>query len=283
MSQMLKDIAVFFDVSDGGKQILEKAARLAEAQNARLIGITSTEANHAESSPSDGFARGAAIHEVIERLQAASAAHLLNAAQALKEVADRHGVSPEFRVIPYVESGVGMALHSLYCDVLVVSHPKTPGAPFAWSAIDVLQQTGVPLLLVPDDWSGQQLGRRIVVAWNASRQARRAVADALPLLIAAEAVDLLIVDAARKAEWHGEEPGSDMAHYLARHGVVVNLERTDSAGKPVAEVIRDHALAMGADLIVFGAYSRPRISEVVLGGVSRTLLADVPLPLFVSH
>ncbi|WP_044100033.1 hypothetical protein, partial [Xanthomonas citri] len=191
MSQMLKDIAVFYDVSHSGRRILEVAARLAEAQSARLIGITNTEASHAASSPSDGFARGAAMHEVIDRLQAASAAHLLQAAQALKDVADHHGVVPEFRVIPWVESNVGMALHSLYCDVLVVSHPNAPGAPFAWSAIDVLQQTGVPLLLVPEDWNGQQLGQRIVVAWNASRQARRAVADALPLLIAAEAGGLL--------------------------------------------------------------------------------------------
>ncbi|HEY8331777.1 MAG TPA: universal stress protein [Pseudomonas sp.] len=280
---MLKDIAVFYDVSHEGKHILETAAVLAEKQNARLIGITATNSSDIESYPSDSFARGAGIGEVISRLQSSTAAHLLHAAQALKEVADRHGVTAEFRAIPWSESGVEMSLHSLYCDLLVVNHPKAPGAPFAWSSIDVLQQTGVPLLIVPQSWRSIQLGQRITVAWNASRQARRAVADALPLLISAEAVDLLIVDPERKAELHGEEPGADMGSYLARHGVRVNLERIDSADKPVADVILEHAVKAKADLIVFDAYSRPKLSELVLGGVSRTLLSSVPLPLFVSH
>lgn len=282
MSHMLKDIAVFYDTSGFGKRVLKTAARLASEQSARLVGIT-TSNKASDTIPEDSFARGEAIGEVIDRIQSSMSNHLLLAAQQLKEEAALFGVPAEFRAVPHIDSDVGIALHSLYCDLLIVGHPGAPGAPFSWSSIDVLQQTGVPILIVPEASSGRQIARRIAVAWNASRQARRAIADALPLLIAADAVDLLIVDPASKAEWHGEEPGADMAAYLARHGVRVDLHRIASQDKHLADVIVEHARHVNADLIVFGAYSRPRISEAILGGVSRTLLADVPFPLFVSH
>ena len=141
----------------------------------------------------------------------------------------------------------------------------------------------MPLLILPDGWNGKLPGQRITVAWNASRVARRALADAMPLLRRAQEVHLLIVDAPRHREAHGEEPGADMAAYLARHGARVELQRLDSAGLPVAEVIEEQAQINQADLLVFGAYSRTRVSETVFGGVTRTLLSSAPLPLFVSH
>lgn len=281
MSNMLRDIAVFFDASDAGQRILEIAARLAGRQSAHLIGICST-GNYAYV-PEDAFVRGAAMHEVVLKYQAASTAQLLQAGQNLVRVATAHGANPEFRVIPYSESGGNTALHGLYSDLLVVGHPVAPGAPIAWSSIQLLQQAGTPLLIVPNTWTSPDVGRRITVAWNASRQARRAVADALPLLITAQVVDLLIIDPERETDRHGEEPGADMAAYLARHGVTVELVRTGSQGQPIAETIIEHARNRDSDLIVFGAYSRSQIREAVFGGVTRTLMADVPLPLFVSH
>lgn len=281
MSHMLKDVAVFFDDSEEGRHILELAAKLASEQQSRLIGITTTVS--ADSLPADGFARGDAIGEVIRRHQLIGAPQLVRRGEILQKVAAQYDLDTEFRVIPRVESGVEMALNSLYCDLLVVSHPDAPGAPFAWSSADALTLTGVPILMIPRAWKGPAVARRVTVAWNASRQARRALADALPILIAAELVVLLIVDPQRKTDWHGEEPGADMAAYLARHGVRVELRRIESQGQPAGEAIVAHALGENSDLIVFGAYSRPRISEAILGGVTRALLEEVPLPLFVSH
>ena len=281
MSHLMQDIAVFFDDSDLGQSILETGAHLARDQNARLIGLASNEKN--DATPEDGFARGEGIVDVIRRLESSSESHLLHASQSLANVAGRYGVTAEFRVIPYFGSDIEMQLSSFYSDLLLVGYPEALGTPFAWSSIKALQQTGVPILIVPRAWNGRAIARRITVAWNASRQARRAVADAFPLLLAAEAVDLLIVDPERRAERYGEDPGADMAAYLSRHGVQVNLRRASSQGRPVAETIVAHALEMNSDLIVFGAYSHSRISEAVLGGVSRTLLAEVPLPLFVSY
>lgn len=221
--------------------------------------------------------------DVIARSDALNAARMLRAGQCLALAAEACDGRAEFRVAPRSESAHEILRHSLYCDILVVGHPESPGAPSGWSAARTLQRSGVSLLVVPDHWEGQAIGRRITIAWNGSRQSRRAIADALPLLIAAESVTLLIVDAEQKTEELGDHPGADMADYLRRHGASVELVTISSRGQPVAQVIVSESLKRGADLIVFGAYSRARISEAILGGVTRTLLSDVPLPLLVAH
>ncbi len=281
MSYSLQDLAVFFDSSEEGLHILEIASRLAAEQNAHLIGITT--ADHSGDLPASTFARGQAIQEVFQRQQSTLALRLLHAGQSLSKAAARHGIATEFRIIPDANSGSEVILHALHCDLLVVGHPNAPGAPLTWSPTQVLQRTGVPLLIVPANWQVNVIGQRITVAWNASRQARRALADAIPLLVSAKEVQLLLVDPQQHAERHGEEPGADMASYLARHGVKVDLLRVSSRGGTVADAIAAQAISNQSDLIVFGAWSRPRLSEAMVGGVTRTLLAGVPLPLFISH
>ena len=207
---------------------------------------------------------------------------LAQAGKFLAKTAARHDINTEFRIVPYSQSGGESALHALYCDLLVVGNPAV-GAPLTWSAMQVLDRTGIPLLIVPNGWRGDAVGRHIILAWNASRQARRALADALPLMAAADAVDLLIVDPESDEARHGEEPGADIACYLAHHQVPVEVHCIASQGAPVAEVLLRETAARGGDLLVFGAYSRARISEAVFGGVTRTLLDSEQVPLFISH
>lgn len=280
MSYLMKDIAVFFDDTDLGLSILETGARLASEQSARLIGLATNDKD--DATPEDGFVRGEGIDDVIRRLKSSTETHRFHASQSLENSANRYGVSYEFRVIPYFGSDDEIDMNSLYSDLLIVSFPEHPGTPFSWSSVKMLQRTGIPLLIIPQSWNGGTVGRRITVAWHASRQARRAVADSFPLLLAAEAVDLLIVNPERGMKRDGEDPGADMAAYLSRHGVEVNLRHESARGKSVAETIVSHAERMNSDLIVFGAYSHSRISEAIFGGVSRSLLTEVPLPLFVS-
>ena len=281
MTTLLKDIAVLFDASESGQQILDTATRLAGGHASHLIGITALAQQPA--SLQEGFAKGEALHEVIVRHQSVMAARALQLGQSLNDALNRHEVSGELRVISHAESSSESSLHALYCDLLVVSHPNIPASPLTWSAPQILQQSGIPILIVPRDWGDKPIGKKVLVAWNGSRQSRRAIADAMPMLINAEEVTLLIIDAERKAELHGDEPGADMAAYLARHHVKVNLQRVTSAGVPIAEVIVAHAKAAHCDMVVFGAYSRPKLSEALFGGVTRTLLSEVPVPLFVSQ
>lgn len=281
MTTLLKDIAVLFDASESGQQVLETAARLAGNHTSHLIGITALAQSPA--SLQAGFAKGGAIHEVIVRHHSAMAAHAVQLGQSLTKALHRHEVNGELRVISHAESSSESSLHALYCDLLVVGHPDIPASPLTWSAPQILRQSGIPILIVPRAWKNRSIGKKVLVAWNGSRQSRRAIADAMPMLISAEEVTLLIIDAERKAELHGDEPGADMAAYLARHHVKVELRRVTSGGLPVAEVIVSHAKADQCDMVVFGAYSRPKLSEALFGGVTRTLLTEVPIPLFVSQ
>jgi nucleotide-binding universal stress UspA family protein len=121
------------------------------------------------------------------------------------------------------------------------------------------------------------------VGWNAAREAVRAVADALPLLVRAEAVEVSIVDPARHRAAHGEEPGADIARYLARHGVQVEVRRLSSGGEDVGRVLLSQAAALGADLVVMGAYGHSHLSEWIIGGVTRTVLHEAGLPVLMSR
>jgi nucleotide-binding universal stress UspA family protein len=96
-------------------------------------------------------------------------------------------------------------------------------------------------------------------------------------------VTVLVVDPAARADRYGEEPGADIALYLARHGVHVDVEQATANGSPIGEVILSRAVDRGMDLIVIGAYSHARWAETIFGGVTRTPLMQMPVPVLVSR
>jgi nucleotide-binding universal stress UspA family protein len=138
------------------------------------------------------------------------------------------------------------------------------------------------VLFVPYAGRFPKLGTRVLVAWNASREAARAVRDALPLLKRARRVDVVAFDPQRSAD-HGEQPASDIALYLARHGVRASAAQQRGTGIEIGAQILSRAADMEADLIVMGAYGRSRFRERVLGGATRTLLESMTVPVLMSH
>ena len=116
--------------------------------------------------------------------------------------------------------------------------------------------------------------RRILVAWNGSREAARAVHDALPFLLAAERTTVLIVDPQAQSSNVGEPPGADLAAHLARHGVRVEIKTVPGGGLAAGDAILAQAADEGADLLVMGGYGHSRLWEMVLGGATRHLLAQ---------
>jgi nucleotide-binding universal stress UspA family protein len=100
----------------------------------------------------------------------------------------------------------------------------------------------------------------------------------MTFLVAAQAVTVLLVDPGKRHR-HGEEPGAEIALQLVRHGAHVNVDRVTSNGSSIAQVILRYAMQSGSDLLVFGAYSHARLRERLLGGTTRTLLAQMPAEL----
>jgi nucleotide-binding universal stress UspA family protein len=129
----------------------------------------------------------------------------------------------------------------------------------------------------------ESLGKRVLVGWNAGREAARAVQDALPLLMAAESVTVLTVNPEIGLGGHGEEPGADIALHLARHGVRVTVEHMTAPEISAGDVILNRAFELSADLLVIGAYGHSRLREMVLGGVTRSLLQQMTVPVLMSH
>ncbi|WP_371420019.1 universal stress protein [Tardiphaga sp.] len=137
-------------------------------------------------------------------------------------------------------------------------------------------------LIVPEEWKFDRIGEHVTIGWNASQQARRAVIDALPLLKDAISVSVVIVDPETN-DSHGQQPGSDIARYLARHGAAVTVAQTASNGETIANALLRQARDCESDLIVIGAYSHSRTGELIFGGVTRSLTRHVAIPTLIAH
>lgn len=144
----------------------------------------------------------------------------------------------------------------------------------------VLMESGRPLIVVPP---GREAfaSDRIIVAWDGSAKAARALNDALPFLRAATQVDLVGVTGEK--DLAHTVPGAEIAPHLTRHGVTVNVLALPAIGGDVAETLSKHAHLTQADMIVMGAYVHSRLREMVLGGTTQSLLAKAPVPLFLSY
>jgi nucleotide-binding universal stress UspA family protein len=139
--------------------------------------------------------------------------------------------------------------------------------------------TGQPVLMVPFAGTFKSAGDRILVAWNASAQASRAIRDAMPFLVRAKEVTVLVVN----LEAGIDSTSADLIGHLKHHGVKAELDRRLAEGAEVGDLLLSCATQKSADLIVMGAYGHSRVRELVLGGVSRYMLAHMIVPVLMSH
>jgi nucleotide-binding universal stress UspA family protein len=189
------------------------------------------------------------------------------------------------------EAGRILAVHSRYGDALVLGWPTRGGVKDGtrdgseferYLFRSVLFESGRPIILIPEKYKAKEPPRRILVAWRPEKEATRALHDALPLLEAADMVTILVV--AESGSSSGEEnPGTDIAHHLARHDVKSDVKHVPANGRPAQAVISDEARYLGADLIVMGGYGHSRMSEWIFGGATYDMLADLKTPVLMSH
>lgn len=278
-----KDIVVFVDSSPASRYRLRIAADLAGRYAAHLIGVYVVPTN-IDHRASDGFARGdAGVREVLERYRHAEERAVLQVGRQFADLITRDDIQGEFRLIWNSEGDRNVIVNSLYADLVIVGQAKPHGLPEHWLPEHLLLSSGVPMLVVPNSWAADTIASRIVVAWNASKEARRATTDGLPLLSTAEAVKIVVVDAVKSPHRHGEEPGADIARHLARHGAKVEVEQLDANGASTAATILEAARRHSADLIIMGAYGHGRSRQLLFGSVTRAVLKDTAIPVLMSH
>lgn len=177
------------------------------------------------------------------------------------------------------------ARQARHADLAIAGQPVDgPHYTLRQSVLDgALFSSGRPVLMLPAKWKPASIGRRIVVAWDGSQQASRAINDALPLIDKAEETRVVIVDPVAGSPKFGEEPGADITAVVARHCRKAGLDRIPSGGKNIAEALLTRAMDAAADLIVMGAYGHSQIREAIFGGVSREMIHTSRLPLLLSH
>jgi nucleotide-binding universal stress UspA family protein len=143
-----------------------------------------------------------------------------------------------------------------------------------------LFETGRPVLIVPYIQKAPMALDRVLVGWDGSHSAARAVNDALPFLKRAKAVDVVVVSESGKSD---EMPGADLAHHLARHDVKAEIKQIVAPDTDAANVLLSHAADSSATFMVMGGYGHSRLREFVLGGVTRTILDSMTIPTLMSH
>ena len=171
-----------------------------------------------------------------------------------------------------------------YADMLLLGPELLSGGVLKGKAIDgALFSSGKPLLLVPKGSSPTLKPKRVMVAWDSRVEVSNAVSHALSLLAAADDVHVVLVDPLEGESGQGEEPGADLAAYLARHGVKVTVDRVSRQGRTVSATLRQHAIDTSADLLVMGGYGHSRLRERIFGGVTRTMIDEPPLPVLMAR
>ena len=188
-------------------------------------------------------------------------------------------------VRPSAEVPAVLAQHARLHDLSVLPRPTGESvSPFdaQWYAEAVLFDSGQPTLILPERPARDPVALdTVVVAWDKSGPAARAIADAIPLLAKAKAVRLLTVRGEKPIA--DDPPAAAMAQRLERHGVAVALDEVLAGGRAIGEVLTAQVRSCAADLLVMGAYGQSRLREFLLGGATRSLLGEPPCPLFMSH
>ncbi len=279
----IADILVLLDGSPAAMPRAAAAAAFAARHGAHLVGLRCSNPLSRVMLYADPTA-GYFIAEMLDKLRREAAIAAAAQEAAFRAITDAAGIAAEWRL---VEGGAldHIAVHARYADLVVLGQPdpadKTPTVDAL--IVEALFNAGRPLLVVPHGAQPTVIGRHALIGWNASREATRAVHDALPILERAEAVTVYSANPKLGVTGLGDLPGADIARHLARHGVTVEVRQSASDDLTGGELLLNEAANIGADLIVIGGYGHSRWREMVLGGVTRTLIRQMTVPVFMSH
>lgn len=270
-----KDILVHIDVTEGQCHPLEAALLLAQQDASHVIGLA------VSPSPISGFTAPEIYPEVYQMLQEIEDRTFRECKDLFLSRVAREQVSQEFREAEGDALSM-IAMHARYADLVVVSQPDPDSAlPSFVHELPIV--SGCPVLVIPAFIQPSVIGSNITIAWNASREAARAVADAMPFLQRAKQVNILAVSASADTAEEDTLSAADLAIHLARHGVTAEAREAVASDIDVANLLLSYTADLGSDLLVMGAYGHSRLREIVLGGATRGILGSMTIPVLFSH
>jgi nucleotide-binding universal stress UspA family protein len=276
-----KTILVHVDHSTHAPQRIRIAAELALRDNAHLTGVATT-----------GISRYLLDSDNVNQQEPMLLTHFDylrdqagKAIEQFEQIARQMGVlSWEKRLIDDEPAG-GISLEARYADLVVVSQTDNdevmPGVMNDFPEY-VVMNSGRPVLIVPYAGEFTHVGKKVLIAWDGSIEASRVITGAMPFLRQAQEVKVVVFNVEEQVNVHGEQPGADIALYLARHGVKVDVLQ-ETTEQDTGNALLSLAADTFADLLVMGCYAHSRFREILLGGASRTVLASMTLPVLMSH
>jgi nucleotide-binding universal stress UspA family protein len=276
---MIKDIVVNLSLAENGGYAGDFAVSVASTVGAHLTGIAFV---YDPIVPVG--ATGYIPPEVIETQQRDNEAAAQTAIDRFNATAERSGITVESDKLPagLASAGEQFGRIARRFDLAIVAQAQPEmDAAEGLIAESTLFESGRPVIIVPYIQKAPLKLGRVMACWDGSRQATRAIADAMPLLERAGQVELVIVANERGKE--DEIPGADMGEHLARHGLKVDVNRITEGDIDVADALLSHAADASIDFMVMGGYGHSRLREFVLGGVTRSMLRSMTVPVLMSH
>jgi nucleotide-binding universal stress UspA family protein len=276
-------VVLQLDPHPGMDDRIDQAARLARRFEGHLVGVAAADHSLFGVGVATGFAGAPRLAEAVHESRAAARARV-------QHFQERLAVAPclvSFEgVVDDEDEVTALVRRSSCCDLLVLGQPDPAWPDFARCRDrleHVLLQSVAPTLLLPFSGRHGSVGDNVMIAWDGSQGAARAVAGALPMLKRAKYVHLARCDTVVEADTAVETPGFDLPReWLGRHGVRFDA-RLERATSDVGTVLLTRARELGADLIVMGAWGMPRWAERLVGGATRTVLSGMDVPVLMAH
>ncbi len=274
---MIKDIVVSLRVAEQGDFAGDFAISVAAALDSHVTGIAFV------YDPIVPVAAGYIPSEVIEAQQRDSEQAANAALDRFRAAAARAGISADAAKLPakFADAGDQFGQIARRFDLAVVGQAEPKEGVGQQIVESALFEFGRPVIMVPYIQKAPLKLDHVMVCWDGSRAATRAIADAMPLLERASRVEVVIV--ANDTGKQDAIPGADMGEHLARHGLKVQVARFSAGGIDVADALLSHAADSAADFIVMGGFGHSRLREFVLGGVTRSILRSMTAPVLMSH
>ncbi|NIX75046.1 universal stress protein [Microvirga terricola] len=282
---MIKDILVHLDGGLGDEGRLAYAEMMASPTQAHLVGLfTNPLPDYASLVPIDGGVAAAGVLGALED-EARRQGDLIM--QRLAERFSRLGVPNKIRRVDDTRAMLAdcIAKEARWADLFIMTRPYRDGGKMEWDDLfeAVLFDSGRAIVSIPPGWRRNEAIRRILLCWRDTREASRAVAEAIPLIEASTQVMILAIDPEHETDDRSDDPTAEVARHLARHGARIDVKLLQSNGAGFSDLVMDQARRLSADLVVMGGYGHSRAREWMLGGATREMLEASEVPVLMAH